>query len=57
MMIGYKVSITVLEGVIKQLKSNNRILSKVPLTTKVSNAIAKNNEQIQIIKDAAPILA
>ena len=54
----YKVRIDTLEGVIKQLETNNKVLAKItPINAVNAKLIKGNNKQIQVIKDAAPILA
>lgn len=60
----YKVNISTLEGLIKNLNANNKVLasfkSKPSITSldaKIDKIIKENNKQIVIIKDTAPILS
>jgi len=45
----YKVKISVLDGLKKQLEANNKILASVTFTPAVAKAMKGNNSQIKLL--------
>lgn len=58
--MGYKIPTQTIEGIVKQLEANNKVLESLKgtpasfATAKINKLIKANNKQIAIIKEAAP---